>query len=231
MTNLEWARNTTETLYRLGLKNVCISPGSRNTPLTLAFIEHKKINCYSIIDERSSGFFALGLAKTSQNPVALITTSGTATANLYPSIIEANLSRVPLLILTADRPLNLIGTGENQTINQYDIYGHQVRSFIDMGLPGNLKHLIVVLKKSYYLTLGLDFSGNYINPKGPVHLNFPFGEPLINESEINQQIDTDSKKYDILKISNVNNFSNGKAITSEILDSNFLLTITLTNFL
>ena len=221
MTNLEWARNTTETLYRLGLKNVCISPGSRNTPLTLAFIEHKKINCYSIIDERSSGFFALGLAKSSQNPVALITTSGTATANLYPSIIEANLSRVPLLILTADRPLNLIGTGENQTINQYDIYGHQVRSFIDIGLPGNLKHLIVVLKKSYYLTLGLDFSGNYINPKGPVHLNFPFDEPLINESEINQQINTDSKKYDILKISNVDYFSNGNAITSEILNKVF----------
>ena len=70
MTNLEWARNTTETLYRLGLKNVCISPGSRNTPLTLAFIEHKKIDCYSIIDERSSGFFALGLAGDFLQPLS-----------------------------------------------------------------------------------------------------------------------------------------------------------------
>ena len=143
MKNLEWSRNAAEALSRLGAKHACISPGSRNTPLTIAFVEHYKIQCHSIIDERSSGFFALGLAKSTQKPVAIITTSGTATANLYPAIIEANLSRVPLLILTADRPPQLIGTGANQTIDQQDIFGHQVRGFVDMGLPQYLEHLLI----------------------------------------------------------------------------------------
>ena len=86
------------------------------------------------MDERSSVFFALGLAKSTQKPVVLISTSGTAPANFYPAVIEANLSRVPLMILSADRPAYLIGTGANQTIDQQNLYGSHVRHFTDMGL-------------------------------------------------------------------------------------------------
>ncbi|MCH2445487.1 MAG: 2-succinyl-5-enolpyruvyl-6-hydroxy-3-cyclohexene-1-carboxylate synthase, partial [Candidatus Marinimicrobia bacterium] len=94
----------------MGVRHACISPGARNSPLTFAFTEHSKIKCFSHVDERSSAFFALGLAKSTQKPVVLISTSGTAPANFYPAVIEASLSRVPLIILSADRPPYLIGT-------------------------------------------------------------------------------------------------------------------------
>ena len=219
MTNLDWARNTVETLYRLGIKYACISPGSRNTPLTIAFIEHNLIQCHSVIDERSSGFFALGLAKTTRKPVIIITTSGTATANLYPSIIEANLSRVPLLILTADRPPHLIGTGANQTIDQQDIYGHQVRGFVDIGLPRYLENLLMILKKSYLMAMGLSHHGKQINPPGPVHLNFPFDEPIIKKNEIEQKPTLNEKKFSRLKIHKVNNVNINKAIPNFLINS------------
>ena len=119
----------------MGVRHACISPGARNSSLTYAFTEKSKITCYSHIDERSSGFFGLGLAKSTQNPVVLISTSGTAPANFYPAVIEASLSRVPLIILSADRPYYLVGTGANQTIDQQNLYGIHVRYFADVGLP------------------------------------------------------------------------------------------------
>lgn len=218
MTNLGWARNTAEALSRLGVKHACISPGSRNTPLTIAFVEHDIIQCHSIIDERSSGFFALGLAKTTQKLVAIITTSGTATANLYPAIIEANLSRVPLLILTADRPPYLIGTGANQTIDQQDIYGHQVRGFVDMGLPQYLEHLLMVLKKSYLLAMGLSHYGKQINPAGPVHLNFPFDEPLIEKKALQQKLDLQENIYNRLQIRKIENEISEKTLPDYLIN-------------
>jgi 2-succinyl-5-enolpyruvyl-6-hydroxy-3-cyclohexene-1-carboxylate synthase len=203
VSNLGWTRNTVLVLTKLGVEHVCISPGSRNTPLTIAFIENEFITCHSIIDERSSGFFALGIAKTSQKPVVILTTSGTATANLYPAIIEANLSRVPLLVLTADRPPYLIGTGANQTIDQQDLFGHHVRGFIDMGLPNYLERLILVLKKSFLLSLGISHYGKKNNPAGPVHLNFPFDEPLINKEDLKKPIEVNSLMFKRLQIGRI----------------------------
>ena len=131
------------------------------------------------MDERSSAFFALGLAKSTQKPVILISTSGTAPANFYPAVIEASLSRVPLIILSADRPAYLFSTGANQTINQQNLYGNHVRYFTDVGLPKNnneslKKHLFTAFQHSS----GLKFE----EPPGPVHLNFPYDEPLLPEN-------------------------------------------------
>ena len=100
------------------MEDICICPGSRNTPLTIAFSSNKKFNCTSHIDERSAGYFALGISKKKNLPTVLISTSGTATANFFPSIIEANLTKTPMIVITADRPAYLLNTGENQTINQ-----------------------------------------------------------------------------------------------------------------
>jgi 2-succinyl-5-enolpyruvyl-6-hydroxy-3-cyclohexene-1-carboxylate synthase len=219
VTNLSWSRNTAEILSNFGVKHACISPGSRNTPLTIGFIENPKIKCHSILDERVSGFFALGIAKTSQSPVVLITTSGTATANLYPAIIEASLSRIPLIILTADRPKNLIGTGSNQTINQQDLYGHHVRGFADIGLPDSIERLISVLKKSYLISLGLNHSNKHINPAGPIHINFPFDKPLISEIELNKKFKIDKGIYEKFNIQSIKPISDRELIPENLLNS------------
>ena len=163
----------------MGVRHACISPGSRNSSLTYAFTEKSKITCYSHVDERSSAFFGLGLAKSTQKPVVLISTSGTAPANFYPAVIEASLSRVPLIILSADRPNYLVGTGANQTIDQQNLYGIHVRYFADVGLPNKkLDVLQEKLTEAFYNAVGFD----YEIPPGPVHLNFPFDEPLMPES-------------------------------------------------
>ena len=133
--NILWSVFTASYLHQFGVHYACISPGARNSPLTYAFTEKSGITCFSHVDERSSSFFGLGLAKSTQNPVVLISTSGTAPANYYPAVIEASLSMVPLIILSADRPDFLVNTGANQTINQQNLYGIQVRYFADVGLP------------------------------------------------------------------------------------------------
>ena len=107
------------------VKDVCISPGARNAPLIQGFAG-LNFNTHLILDERSSGFYALGVAKKTRKPVIICCTSGTALANLFPAIIEARMSEIPLVIITADRPKSLIGKGENQTIYQESIYGKYV---------------------------------------------------------------------------------------------------------
>ena len=109
----------------LGLRHAVISPGSRSTPLATAFAVEDRITCHVVHDERSAGFFALGIAKQSGIPAALICTSGTAAANYLPAVVEASQARVPLLVLTADRPPELRGVGAPQTIDQVGIYGAQ----------------------------------------------------------------------------------------------------------
>ncbi len=161
-------------LKRLGLKHVCISPGSRNTPLTMAFAAERGIKKHVIVDERSSAFFALGLAKSTSLPAAVLTTSGTAAAEIYPAIIEAYNSRIPLIVITADRPAELIGTGANQTINQHNLYANHIRLFYDAGEPKtNLLALKRLQKKASLIYL----TANSID-RGPVHINFPFRKPL-----------------------------------------------------
>ena len=172
--NIFWTETFVNELISAGVKYVCISPGSRNTPLTYAFAGNKKIKPFLIIDERSSGFFALGLAKSSNSPVAVVCTSGTATAELYPAIIEAYQQRVPLIICTADRPPELLDVGANQTINQNNLYRNHIRWFVDVGLPEpiprRIKHIKAIARRAYYESM--------FRSKGPVHLNFPFRKPF-----------------------------------------------------
>src|SRR5579871_4807393 len=125
-------------LARCGLREVVVAPGSRSTPLAIAFWELERagrVRLHVRIDERSAAFTALGLAKVSRHPVAVLCTSGTAAANFHPAVIEADESAVPLLVLTADRPPELRGTGASQTIDQVKMYGSAVRWFAEAGVP------------------------------------------------------------------------------------------------
>ncbi len=170
--NIVWSDVFTNRLAELGVKHVCISPGSRSTPLTLAFSSNKLFTIYPIVDERSSAFFALGLAKKTKSPVAILTTSGTAVAELYPAIIEAFYQRIPLIVCTADRPRKLRGTGANQTINQHNIYKNHIRWFKDIGLP-DLESLAAVREFAEDAV-----RVSFFEDRGPVHLNFQFEKPF-----------------------------------------------------
>ncbi|MFZ5885784.1 MAG: 2-succinyl-5-enolpyruvyl-6-hydroxy-3-cyclohexene-1-carboxylic-acid synthase [Chloroflexota bacterium] len=173
--NTLWAGIFVTELKKLGLDSVCIAPGSRSTPLAVAFAE-SGIRIYPHSDERSASYFALGLARASQKPVALVCTSGTAAANFFPAIVEANYSEVPLIVLTADRPAELRESGANQTIDQLKLFGNHVRWFVDVPAPeANFsKHLL-----RYLQTLAARVWETSQSPlPGPVHLNFPFRKPL-----------------------------------------------------
>lgn len=186
--NTRWMAIFVDELARNGLDAVCIAPGSRSTPLALAFAAQPAIRIYRHLDERSAGFFALGMAKATRKPVALVCTSGTAAANFHPAIIEAYYSHVPLIILTADRPAELRGSGANQTIDQIKMYGDHVRWSVevptpDIGSPDvTLRHLRTLAARACATAGGLTM--------GPVHLNFPFRKPLEPDpsaSENNEQ--------------------------------------------
>lgn len=162
-------------LVESGVRDVVVSPGSRSTPLALMMAEHPELRVHIQIDERSAAFFALGIAKASRKAVALLCTSGTATANYYPAIIEANISRVPLIVLTADRPHELRDVGAPQAIDQIHLYGNHVKWFVEMALPEATDELI-----RYAQTVcARAISTSKMTPAGPVHLNFPFREPLL----------------------------------------------------
>ena len=174
--NITWAAIFVDELARGGLKVVCIAPGSRSTPLALAFDAHPAIRVYLHLDERSAAFFALGMALAADTPVALVCTSGTAAANFYPAIVEARLSQVPLLVLTADRPPELRHSGANQTIDQVKLYGDQVLWFVDVALPQTDAPPVATRNLHTLAARALATANGLV--KGPVHLNFPFRKPL-----------------------------------------------------
>jgi len=172
--NTLWARVLVDELVAAGVDAVCISPGSRSTPLTVAFDRHEDVHVYSHLDERSSAYFALGRARRTGEVTPLVCTSGTAAANYHPAVIEASQSRVPLLLLTADRPPEIRDSGANQTIDQEKLYGDAVRWYRDVAepeaTPRKLRSLRTTAARAVARATG--------TPAGPVHLNLPFRKPL-----------------------------------------------------
>ena len=136
-----------EQLADAGVQYAILCPGSRNTPLNLAFAKEKRIKSIPIIDERTAGFFALGIAAASKNPVAVVTTSGTAVAELYPSIVEAYQQRLPLIICTADRPRDLRNCGANQTINQENIFHNHIIWYSELNISAPKLGLLLDTKR------------------------------------------------------------------------------------
>jgi len=170
-------------LIRCGLREVVLAPGSRSAPLAIALFDRASepgslLRLHVRIDERSASFLALGLAKAGGRPVAVVCTSGTAAANFHPAVIEADESGVPLLVLTADRPPELRGTGANQAIDQIKLYGGAVRWFADAGVPearpGMNAYWRSLACRAWSAASGAD--GGF---PGPVQLNLPLRDPLV----------------------------------------------------
>jgi 2-succinyl-5-enolpyruvyl-6-hydroxy-3-cyclohexene-1-carboxylate synthase len=157
-----------------GVDTVLISPGSRNAPLTLAFVAEPRIRDISIRDERSAGFVAAGYGKTTGKPAAVVCTSGSAATHYFPAIVEADQAAVPMIVLTADRPADLRGTGAPQTLDQIDLYGPHVKTFIDLPVGGATGrsdgHRLI--------------ESSMLRPRGPVHGNTSFDEPLLPETSV-----------------------------------------------
>ena len=199
------AQSITDLCFKKNIKNIVISPGSRNAPLTLGFNLNPYFKTYSIVDERAAAFFALGIAQQIKFPVILVCTSGSALLNYYPAISEAYYSNIPLVILSADRPEKLLNIGDGQTINQKNVFNKNI------GYSENLNQ-----NDNYFLNLfglrdnnqekinkALNFS---IEKQSPVHINIPFSEPLY---EITNSLSVDS----INKIPRLNN-ENVKKVSS-----------------
>ncbi|GII03391.1 2-succinyl-5-enolpyruvyl-6-hydroxy-3-cyclohexene-1-carboxylic-acid synthase [Planobispora takensis] len=167
-------------LVRCGLTDVVLAPGSRSAPLALAAHADSRIRLHVRIDERSASFLAVGLARRGERPVALICTSGTASANFHPAVMEAHESGVPLLVFTADRPPELRDTGSSQTTDQLKLYGTAVRWFGEVGVPeerpGQVAYWRSLACRAYHRSMGPD-------DPGPVHLNLAFREPLIPDGD------------------------------------------------
>ncbi|MBV9046832.1 MAG: 2-succinyl-5-enolpyruvyl-6-hydroxy-3-cyclohexene-1-carboxylic-acid synthase [Solirubrobacterales bacterium] len=167
-------------LARCGVQHACTSPGSRCTPIVLSLVREQRIRCWSHIDERCGGFFALGAAKASAQPVVVTCTSGTAAVNLAPAVIEAHEARVPLIVLTADRPPELRDVGAGQTIDQVKLYGDAVKWFVEVGVyeapPERVRWIRSLACRACWTALE--------GRPGPVHLNFPLREPLVLEQPL-----------------------------------------------
>ena len=194
------AQTVIELFKAKGIKHIIISPGSRNAPLTIGFTNNPFFTCYSIVDERSAGFFALGIAQQLKAPTAVVCTSGSALVNYYPAVTEAFYSDIPLVIVSADRPKHLIGIGDGQTINQKNIFENHILYSVNLkldivdennisenedspmlkNLEGKLERFLGLQKdiqthNEEDINKALNFASL---KKGPVHINIPFDEPL-----------------------------------------------------
>ncbi|QIM63813.1 2-succinyl-5-enolpyruvyl-6-hydroxy-3-cyclohexene-1-carboxylic-acid synthase [Pasteurellaceae bacterium Orientalotternb1] len=178
--NRSWARVVLNALLRYGVKHFCIAPGSRSTPLTLEALHLQTQNvaeCHSHFDERGLGFFALGLAKATQAPVAIIVTSGTAAANLLPAVIEASLTHEKVIVLSADRPPELIGCGANQAIDQQNLFGNY--PLVNLNLPKPNANF----SPNWLIATVEQACTKQAEQGGVLHFNLPFAEPLYDADE------------------------------------------------
>ncbi len=173
--NDRFAITFADQLAASGVEHICLAPGSRSAPLAMAFARHPRLRVWVMVDERCCSFFAVGLAKATDRPVAVLCTSGTAAAELHPAVVEADMSRTPLIVLTADRPPELIGVGANQAIDQARIYGSAVRWYADPGPPTDRPDAARGWRRLAARAVAEALS----TPRGPVHLNLPFREPLV----------------------------------------------------
>ncbi len=181
MTDVLAPRSIVDELVATGVTDAIVCPGSRSTPLALAMRAHPCLRVRVLLDERAAGFFALGLARASRRPVAVLVTSGTAVANLFPAVAEASLARVPLVLFTADRPAELRDRGAPQTIDQVRIFGGHVRWFTELpladGAEETARHVRSVVGRAVAVA-----RGGPGGPAGPVHVNVPFREPLVPDA-------------------------------------------------
>src|SRR5919202_1402275 len=166
-------------LARCGMRHAITCPGSRNAPIVLALAGDERLQAYSVIDERAAGFVALAIAKTTRTPVAVACTSGSAAANLMPAVVEAHEARVPLIVLTADRPPELRDTGAGQAIDQLKLYGSFAKWFVEVGNHEPTRdaavHHRALACRAFHTAAG--------GRPGVVHLNLPLREPLAPVSE------------------------------------------------
>jgi 2-succinyl-5-enolpyruvyl-6-hydroxy-3-cyclohexene-1-carboxylate synthase len=170
----EWSRLLAASLVQAGLEHAVICPGSRSTPFAWALAGTPELSCHSLVDERAAAFFALGLGRASGKPALVLSTSGSAAANFFPAVVEAALARVPLLLLTADRPLELQAAGAAQTIDQVKLYGGHVRGFFDLGSPDPSPSALAGLQRLALQAFG---AARFPEP-GPVHVNARARKPL-----------------------------------------------------
>jgi len=175
--NLALAGALTDQLVASGLRHAVICPGSRSTPIAVSLASHPGIRTWVLIDERAAAYFALGMARQLTAPVVILSTSGTAAANFLPAVVEARLSRIPLIVLTADRPPELRDWGAAQTIDQIHLFGSHVKWFVDMPVPDGE----AALARHARATATRAVQAARSDPAGPIHLNVPFREPLLPE--------------------------------------------------
>lgn len=195
MTNKEvltnYVRRMTSALINAGVKAVVISPGSRSTPLAYAFVSTKELQVYTQVDERSAGYFALGLAKASGEPTVLLCTSGTAASNYFPAITEAHYARLPLVVITADRPHELREVGAPQAIDQIRMYGNHVKFSVDFPLAEDSREIDDYIERHVQRGVSVGLTA----PIGPIHLNVPFREPLLIDLEMEAPPTTFKKHF------------------------------------
>jgi 2-succinyl-5-enolpyruvyl-6-hydroxy-3-cyclohexene-1-carboxylate synthase len=170
-----------------GIKKIVISPGSRNAPLTIGFVNNPNFECFSIVDERCAAFFALGIAQQTQKPVALVCTSGSALLNYYPAIAEAFYSQIPLIVISADRPMDKIDIGDGQTIRQANVFANHSLYNANL-LEGVSKENDFKINEAINKAL---------DKKGPVHINAPFEEPLY---ETVSELGVSVERFDSIKV-------------------------------
>ncbi|MGB0347704.1 MAG: 2-succinyl-5-enolpyruvyl-6-hydroxy-3-cyclohexene-1-carboxylic-acid synthase [Balneolaceae bacterium] len=195
--NFYWSTLFVRSLYEQGITRIIISPGSRSTPLTLAFIAHPGFTKIINIDERSAAFMALGMSKVDKVPTCLLCTSGSAVANYFPAIIEASQSNIPLLVLSADRPPHLRGIGASQTIDQLKIFGDYPVFFHEIGEPKESNNSILRLERA-----AIQAVHQAVSLKGVSHLNFAFSKPFEPSNEFLEIVKSDNEKQAKKKFSN-----------------------------